>query len=392
MTTTLTNDQITAGAAVLAIPTAILHLPCNRTMSHFATVHEMNSYKEGHRDARHAAADLVLARADELKALAAPSPQVADIAELPPLKLMPKPHMRLSEAEGSEDYPVFLTAHMQSYAREYARDAIAASRRAKRPMPPELQAAIAEAHKTGATSALASTGESVFINYGHDLGDNAHLECTACGGSGHIEDQQASATTAPASAGQAAQALPESLKGMAVSVDVSTCDEDGGNRIFAELTGETGSDGTTLLAIETSRNFAAQPAEGAGQAGQVALSEGMTNEQIIRRAIAELRALAPQELRQAGQVAKPELSVWEGAMPESNGKSNFTAVLHRKDAEGFDIFTDGFTISRSEYPDRVRYEADKVRWIIGQRENRPELWDEGYDFDEHSGYVKPDAK
>lgn len=76
--------------------------------------------------------------------------------------------------------------------------------------------------------------------------------------------------SAPASAGQAAPARPESLKGMAVSVDVSTCDEDGGNRIFAELTGETGSDGTTLLAIETSRNFSGQPAEGAGQAGQVA--------------------------------------------------------------------------------------------------------------------------
>ncbi|MFS2027112.1 hypothetical protein [Massilia sp. CT11-137] len=61
----------------------------------------------------------------------------------------------------------------------------------------------------------------------------------------------------------------EALAGRTVSVDVSTCDDDAGNRIFAELTGETGSDGTTLIAIETSRNFAA-PAQ-AGDARDAAL-------------------------------------------------------------------------------------------------------------------------
>jgi hypothetical protein len=89
------------------------------------------------------------------------------------------------------------------------------------------------------------------------------------------------------------------------------------------------------------------------------------------------------------QNAQPELTVWEGAMPESNGKSNFTAVLHRKDSEGFDIFTDGFQFARSEYPDRVRYEADFMRWLIGEREVKPELWDDCYDMDKHSGYVAP---
>jgi hypothetical protein len=91
--------------------------------------------------------------------------------------------------------------------------------------------------------------------------------------------------------------------------------------------------------------------------------------------------------------ASPEhaqaLTVWEGAMPESNGRSNFTAVLHRKDAEGFDIFTDGFQFARSEHPDRVRYEADFMRWLIGEREVKPELRDDCYDFDKHSGYVPP---
>ena len=50
------------------------------------------------------------------------------------------------------------------------------------------------------------------------------------------------------------------LRDRLVSVDVSTCDEDAAHRIFAELTGDTASDGTTLIAIETSRNFASPPA------------------------------------------------------------------------------------------------------------------------------------
>jgi hypothetical protein len=88
------------------------------------------------------------------------------------------------------------------------------------------------------------------------------------------------------------------------------------------------------------------------------------------------------------QNALPELTVWYGPMPESNGRSNFTAVLHRKDAEGFDIFTDGFQFARSEYPDRVRYEADCMRYLIGELAERPFILD--YDADKHSGYIKPE--
>jgi len=101
--------------------------------------------------------------------------------------------------------------------------------------------------------------------------------------------------------------------------------------------------------------------------------------------------VTPEDLAPAAPaITQPELTVWYGPMPESNGKSNFTAVLYHKGVEGFDIFTDGFTIDRSEYPDRVRYEADRVRWLIGERAERPEMWDKGYDFDKHSGYVEPD--
>ncbi len=75
------------------------------------------------------------------------------------------------------------------------------------------------------------------------------------------------------------------------------------------------------------------------------------------------------------------LTVWSGSMPESNGKSNFTAILHRGD------LSKGHTIDRSEYPDRVRYEADRVRWLIGETDKEPWILD--YDADKRSDYVAP---
>lgn len=56
-------------------------------------------------------------------------------------------------------------------------------------MPPELKAAIEEAAKTRAPGAVLPDGSAVFINYGHQPEDTEHLNCTACGGSGHIDDQ-----------------------------------------------------------------------------------------------------------------------------------------------------------------------------------------------------------
>lgn len=85
--------------------------------------------------------------------------------------------------------------------------------------------------------------------------------------------------------------------------------------------------------------------------------------------------------------AQPALTVWEGAMPESNGKSNFTAVLMRKGGRLFDGLSGGMTIARSEYPDRVRYEADRVRYLIGELQEKPCILD--YDTDKHSEYSAP---
>lgn len=75
------------------------------------------------------------------------------------------------------------------------------------------------------------------------------------------------------------------------------------------------------------------------------------------------------------------LRVWLGPMPESNGKTNWTAILHNGDV------TQGITLARSEYPDRVRYEADRVRWLLGDLDKKPFLMD--YDTDLHSGYREP---
>lgn len=83
-----------------------------------------------------------------------------------------------------------------------------------------------------------------------------------------------------------------------------------------------------------------------------------------------------------------DLAVWYGSMPESNGKTNWTAILYRKNPGGFlGGIGDGYTIARSEYPDRVRYEADRVRHLIGELKEPPFILD--YDYDKHSGYKEP---
>lgn len=83
----------------------------------------------------------------------------------------------------------------------------------------------------------------------------------------------------------------------------------------------------------------------------------------------------------AAPINEPKLAVWYGSMPESNGKSNWTAILHDGNIGR------GITLDRSEYPDRVRYEADRARWLIGELAVEPSILD--YDADKHSGYTAP---
>lgn len=88
----------------------------------------------------------------------------------------------------------------------------------------------------------------------------------------------------------------------------------------------------------------------------------------------------------------PELAVWYGKMPESNGKSNWTAILYRQGGEGTFMgrLSEGITIDRSEYPDRVRYEADRVRHLIGALKDEPDLL--AYDDKLRSDYVYPEGE
>lgn len=74
-----------------------------------------------------------------------------------------------------------------------------------------------------------------------------------------------------------------------------------------------------------------------------------------------------------GRLGGEALTVWFGSMPESNGKANWTAILYRKGDSLLGGIEDGFTIARSEYHDRVRYDADCVRHLIGELPTRPDI-------------------
>ncbi len=85
-------------------------------------------------------------------------------------------------------------------------------------------------------------------------------------------------------------------------------------------------------------------------------------------------ATAPEKM-----LGEEGVTVWFGAMPESNGKSNWTALLMRKDGSAIEAMTDAVTLERSEFKDRVRYVADRARWVLGEISERPDVLD--YDPD-----------
>ncbi len=133
--------------------------------------------------------------------------------------------------------------------------------------------------------------------------------------------------------------------------------------------------------------YAAQPASAAMKEHQIReLVNELRDIAVEYHGTQQLRERIARTIRAAmlqGADGKPELTVWYGSMPESNGKANWTAILHRK---GEGRCMDGFTIDRSEYPGRVLYAADRVRYLIGEKSERPSILD--YDADAHSGYVK----
>jgi hypothetical protein len=80
---------------------------------------------------------------------------------------------------------------------------------------------------------------------------------------------------------------------------------------------------------------------------------------------------------------QPRLTVRFHPMPESNGKRNWTVLLSRVSwPEGDGPLGDiasGICVHRSEYYDRARYDADRMRYLIGELPEEPFILD--YDAD-----------
>lgn len=80
--------------------------------------------------------------------------------------------------------------------------------------------------------------------------------------------------------------------------------------------------------------------------------------------------------------AQPQLTVRLTSFPESNGKRNWTALLVRTDTtwKGLVGNCGGITIDRGEYWNRVAYEAERARFLLGERDTEPFILDYGDDI------------
>lgn len=75
------------------------------------------------------------------------------------------------------------------------------------------------------------------------------------------------------------------------------------------------------------------------------------------------------------------LTVRLTSFPESNGKRNWTALLVRKEKwDGLIGNCGGITIERGELWNRVAYEAERARFLIGERDTEPFILDYGDDI------------
>lgn len=78
----------------------------------------------------------------------------------------------------------------------------------------------------------------------------------------------------------------------------------------------------------------------------------------------------------------PRLTVRLQSFPESNGKRNWTAMLVRVEKWGGLIGNcGGITIARGELWNRVAYEAERAKLLIGERDTEPCILDYGEDIE-----------
>ena len=85
---------------------------------------------------------------------------------------------------------------------------------------------------------------------------------------------------------------------------------------------------------------------------------------------------------------QPRLTVRLTAFPESNGKRNWTALLVRVGPWGGLIGNcGGIQVGRGELWNRVAYEAECARFLIGERDTEPHILDYGDDIETPEQWV-----
>jgi len=79
--------------------------------------------------------------------------------------------------------------------------------------------------------------------------------------------------------------------------------------------------------------------------------------------------------------SQPRLTVRLTSFPESNGKRNWTAMFSRTEPfDGLVGSSGGITIARGEYWNRVAFEAERAKFLIGERDTEPYILDYGEDI------------
>lgn len=79
--------------------------------------------------------------------------------------------------------------------------------------------------------------------------------------------------------------------------------------------------------------------------------------------------------------SQPRLTVRLKSYPESNGKRNWTATFARTEPfDGLVGSSGGITIARGECWNRVAFEAERAKFLIGERDTEPFILDYGDDI------------
>ena len=90
---------------------------------------------------------------------------------------------------------------------------------------------------------------------------------------------------------------------------------------------------------------------------------------------------------------KVALKVIIRSYPESNGKRNWTALLTREQPwHGLAGNGGGITIARGELWNRVAYEAERTRVLLGERESEPPILEYGKDIQTPAEWVGNDPE